>query len=92
MATEGIPAVINRVGSMFTLFFTEKSEVCNFDDVMSCDTKKFAEYFNLCLNNGVYMAPSQFEAAFVSAAHTDEDIHFTIEKNLEALKMIKDRN
>jgi len=85
----GIPGVINRVGSMFTLFFTDSEKVTDFADVMKCDTDRFAEYFNNCLLNGVYLAPSQYEAAFVSSAHTDNDIQITIDKNLEALKMLK---
>lgn len=83
------PAVLNRIGSMFTLFFTEKSEVKSFEDVSACDTKKFAQYFNETLQSGIYIAPSQFEAAFVSAAHSDEDIQITVEKNYEALKKLK---
>jgi len=84
----GVPGVINRVGSMFTLFFTELKEVKTFADVMSCDTNKFADYFNLSLQNGIYIAPSQYEAAFVSGAHSHNDIEYTIEKNLEAIKKL----
>ena len=87
--TTGIPGVINRVGSMFTLFFTESASVNTFADVMTCDTDRFADYFNLCLHSNIYIAPSQYEAAFISAAHTNEDIEYTIEKNLEALKKLK---
>lgn len=83
------PGVVNRVGSMFTLFFTEKEKVTNFSDVMTCDTDKFADYFNLCLQNGIYIAPSQYEATFVSSAHTNEDIQYTIDKNFEALQLMK---
>ncbi len=85
----GVQAVLNRVGSMFTLFFTEKEKVENFDDVMTCNTDIFAEYFNICLNAGIYIAPSQYEAAFVSAAHSENDIELTIEKNFDALKKLK---
>ena len=85
----GVPGVVNRVGSMFTLFFTRKKQVETFTDVMTCDTDLFAEYFNLCLESGIYIAPSQYEAAFISSAHTDEEIEYTIEKNLEALTQLK---
>lgn len=84
----GIPGIINQQGSMFTVFFTEKDEVNAFNDVMTCNLDRFADYFNLNLLNGIYMAPSQFEAVFVSAAHSDEDIHKTIEVSRKALKML----
>ena len=86
------PGVINRVGSMFTLFFTKEVEVNNFADVMKCDTDLFARYFKLGLESGIYTAPSQFEAGFVSIAHTQEDLQATIDKSYEALgKLISDR-
>ncbi len=81
--------VINRVGSMITLFFTEEERVNSFADVMKCDTGMFGEYFRLSLENGIYLAPSQFEAGFVSAAHTDEDIKKTVEASYNALKKLK---
>jgi glutamate-1-semialdehyde 2,1-aminomutase len=75
----GIPIVINRAGSMFTMFFTTQQSVNSFDDVMKCDTERFSNFFKLSLDAGVYLAPSQFEAGFVSTAHTDEDIEKTIQ-------------
>lgn len=84
----GIPGVVNSMGSMFTLFFTGNGSVNSFDDVMTCDTKRFAKYFNLCLNSGIYIAPSQFEAGFISVAHTNDQIDETIDKNLNALKKL----
>ena len=84
-----LSGVINRVGSMLTLFFTEKDSVKSFADVNKCDTKLFACYFKLSLDNGIYFAPSQYEACFVSAAHTKEDIEQTIEGSYKALKKIK---
>ncbi len=80
--------VINRVGSMFTLFFTEEERVNSFADVMKCDTNRFGEYFRLSLGNGIYLAPSQFEAGFVSAAHSKEDIEKTVKASYEALKKL----
>lgn len=84
----GIPGVVNQKGSMFTLFFTEAEEVKSFNDVMKCDTDRFADFFNHCLNSGIYIAPSQFEAAFVSVDHTQEDIDRTIELAFAALKKL----
>jgi glutamate-1-semialdehyde 2,1-aminomutase len=84
----GHKAVINRIGSMMTLFFTELTEVKSFEQVMKSDKDKYARYFHLCLQSGVYLGPSQFEAFFVSAAHTNEDIDRTIALSLEALKQL----
>jgi len=75
----GVPATGNRFGSMFTVFFTELENVtCGSDVSGHCDLAFFGKFFNEMLNEGVYLAPSQYEAAFVSAAHTDEDIDNTI--------------
>lgn len=83
------PAVINRVGSMFTLFFTNNGKVESFDDVKTCDTKQFAKFFDMSLNSGIYLAPSQFEAAFMSIAHTNEDIQKTLDAARKALIEMK---
>jgi glutamate-1-semialdehyde 2,1-aminomutase len=64
---------VNRVGSMFTFFFTD-GPVTDWESAKRSDTARFGKFFRLMLERGIYMAPSQFEAAFVSAAHTDEDI------------------
>lgn len=85
----GFKAKINRIGSMFTLFFTEENEVKSFADVLKCDTKLFGEYFRLSLQNGIYLAPSQFEAGFVSIAHTNQDIEKTVNASYQALKQLK---
>jgi len=68
----------NRVGSMFTLFFTDKP-VRDFDSARTCDTARFNRFFHAMLEQGIYLPPSQFEAAFISAAHTPEDIDRTVE-------------
>lgn len=65
-----------RVGSLLSVFFTD-TEISNYKDVSTCDVNKFADYFNHMLNNGIYVAPSQFESMFVSFAHTDEIIKQT---------------
>lgn len=69
---------VNRCGSLLTAFFTEK-KVTDYNTAKFADTKKYAEYFGCLLENGIYTAPSQFEAMFVSAAHSDEDIQRTCE-------------
>jgi len=63
----GVKGTVNQVGSMFTLFFGDKS-VTDFDSAKGCDTKRFAAYFQSMLRQGIYLAPSQFEAMFISCA------------------------
>lgn len=81
---QNIPAVVNQVGSMFTLFFTDQP-VRNYDDAKRSDTGRFARFFHGMLARGVYLPPSQFEAAFLSAAHSDEDIEKTLGAAREVL-------
>jgi len=78
---------INRAGSMMTLFFTER-EVRYYGDAVSSDTKLFANYFQEMLMRGVYLPPAQFEAFFISTAHTDDDINKTIEIQREVFNKI----
>ncbi len=73
----GVAATVNQVGSMFTLFFTPQ-RVTNWDTAKAADTPRFGRFFRAMLERGVYWPPSQFEAAFVSLAHTDEDFARTI--------------
>jgi len=73
----GYPIYSTRVGSMFCAFFT-KGEVHDWDSAATCDTAAFAKYFRLMLEEGIYLAPSQFETAFVSIAHSQEDLDRTI--------------
>lgn len=75
----GIPMSSNQVGGMFGLFFSDEQNISNFDQVMGCNIDRFKLFFHGMLNEGVYMAPSAFEAGFVSSAHSDEDIEATIE-------------
>ncbi len=84
----GFEGVINRVGSMMTSFFSKGRPIYSYDDAKECDTEMFGRYFHAMLQNGVYVAPSQFEAAFVSAAHTEENIDFTLEMHLKALECL----
>lgn len=73
-----VPFVINYVGGMFGIFFTEQQEITSYAEVMKCDTEKFKIFFHKMLEQGVYLAPSAFEAGFMSLAHTDEDIERTL--------------
>lgn len=73
-----VPLCVQYVGGMFGLFFTEQQEVTNFQQVMQCDAAKFNTFFHLMLEQGVYLAPSAFEAGFMSLAHSDEDIDRTL--------------
>ncbi len=81
----GVTATFTRVGSMFSMFFTDQ-EIISFDSVKTSDTELFKRYFNAMLEEGIYIAPSQFEAGFMSAAHTDDDIDQTIEAQSRALQ------
>ena len=82
----GVSAQFTRVGSMFSMFFTDQP-VTNFESVKTCDTKFFKSYFNGLLEEGIYIAPSQFEAGFMSAIHSDREIEQTIDANLKALEV-----
>ncbi|MDY8025848.1 glutamate-1-semialdehyde 2,1-aminomutase [Paenibacillus polymyxa] len=83
----GIPVTINRVGSMVCPFFTEE-KVINFDTAKTSNQDHFRRYFTEMVNEGVSVAPSQFEGMFVSGVHTVEDIDATIEANYRALKRL----
>jgi len=76
-----------RVGSMSCLFFTNK-EIKDYQSVMTSNTKTYAKYFHNMLKKGIYLAPSQFEASFISLAHSDKDIEKTIKVNYESLKKL----
>jgi len=84
----GIKATFNRVGSMMTMFFTDQP-VNSFKDAKTSDLKRFRAYYAGMLENGIYLAPSQFEAGFVSSAHGDKEIEATIAAAAEVFKKIK---
>jgi len=88
VAKLGITAQFTRVGSMFSMFFTG-TEVVDFHSVKTCDTEFFKRYFNAMLEEGIYIAPSQFEAGFMTTAHTEQDIEKTIQANFKALQKAK---
>ncbi len=83
-----IKATVNRVGSMITLFFTDK-KVVDFETAKSSDLEKYAKFFRLMLEKGVYFAPSQFEASFLSTAHSDNDIDETLNKIEDSFKELQ---
>ncbi len=87
----GLPFTSNRVGSMMTLFFTDR-QVQSWDEAKTCDTGLYGSYFSEMLRRGIYLAPAQFEAAFVSVMHTDEDIARTVDASRESLKAIKNNS
>jgi glutamate-1-semialdehyde 2,1-aminomutase len=75
----GVPLAVQAVGGMFGIFFTREPRVTRFAQVMACDGERFKKFFHGMLAEGVYLAPSAFEAGFVSAAHTDQDIAATLD-------------
>ena len=77
--TFGETVCVNQVGSLMSLFFTGE-KVVDYDTVQTSDTNRYSAYFKAMLKEGIYLAPSQFEAMFVSAAHTDKDIEKTCEQ------------
>ncbi len=82
----GVPVVVNQVGSMFGLFFTSAAAVTSYSDVMACDVQAFTRFFHAMLAEGVYLAPSAFEAGFVSTAHDEAAIAHTLEAAARAFK------
>ena len=83
----GVAMTANRVGSMFTFFFTGK-QVTDWESAATCDTAKFGRFHGALLDGGVWLPPSQFEAAFLSVAHTQSDIDETIAAAKEALDLV----
>ena len=71
--------MVNNVGGMFGIFFTDAETVTCYQDVVKCDVERFKRFFHLMLEEGVYLAPSAFEAGFMSIAHSEEDINNTID-------------
>ncbi|NND61253.1 MAG: glutamate-1-semialdehyde 2,1-aminomutase [Gammaproteobacteria bacterium] len=84
----GIDLAHTCAGGMFGIFFTDRKQVGSFADVMACDSEQFKTFFNAMLARGIYLAPSAFEAGFVSAAHTTEDIDATLEAAAESFRAV----
>ena len=74
-----IPFTSNHVGSMFGFFFTEEEKITNYGQVMACDIERFNRFFHGMLNEGVYLAPASYEAGFMSSAHSEADIQWTLD-------------
>ena len=87
LADAGIPGEVNAIGSLATVFFASEP-VRNYNDAKRSNTKRYARFFREMLDRGIFLAPSQFEAAFVSAAHTSQDIDRTLVAAREALQVI----
>ncbi|MBF0217380.1 MAG: glutamate-1-semialdehyde 2,1-aminomutase [Candidatus Omnitrophica bacterium] len=85
----GVNVTMKRCGSLFTLFFTGKRDVIDYDDASGCDTKAFASFFRGMLSRGVYLAPSQFEANFISLKHSFKDIKRTVQAAEGTIRGIK---
>ena len=78
-ATAGVSVTTNQVGGMFGLFFSDAENVSDFAQSMACNQEQFRRFFHAMLDRGIYLAPSAFEAGFVSAAHSDEDLQQTLD-------------
>ncbi len=87
LAESGVAGTVSAVKSLATLFFAPRA-IRNYDDAKLADTRRYAAFFSAMLDQGVFLAPSQFEAMFVSAAHTDEDIARTISAARASLKKL----
>ncbi len=86
----GVDIIINQLGSLYTIYFTDREKIENLEDVMTTDTSKYIKFFNVMLDEGIIVSPSKFEAHFVSMAHTKEELDRTIEAARKAFKVIKE--
>lgn len=84
----GVPLAINQVGGMFGFFFTAEAAVTNFAQATRCDIEAFKRFFHLMLQKGIYLAPSAYEAGFLSLAHSDADLKQTLEAAAESFKAL----
>ena len=84
-----IPFTTTQVGGMFGLFFTSEHQVTSYQQATACDVPKFNQFFHGMLERGIYLAPSAFEAGFMSTAHSEEDINITIAAAREVFTLIK---
>ena len=90
-AQAGIPLFTRSVGGMFGFFFSDK-EIHSFQESTACDVERFKKFFHLMLHQGVYLAPASFEAGFVSAAHSDQDIEQTILRAADCFNKLASEN
>ena len=84
----GTKAIINRAGSMMTLFFTENDKIENYNDAITCDLNIYAKYFKSMLDEGIYLPPSQFECMFISSVYSAKDIDKIISSNKKSLESL----
>jgi glutamate-1-semialdehyde 2,1-aminomutase len=84
-----VPFTTNRAGSMFGLFFTDAQQVTSFKQATECNVAHFKTFFHAMLNQGIYLAPSAFEAGFMSFAHSDDDIKATLAAAEKAFALLK---
>jgi len=87
-AEASVPMAVSAVGGMFGLFFTDLDRVENFEQAAACDMEAFKRFFHAMLDAGVYLAPSAFEAGFVSSAHGEREIDATITAAKQALEVV----
>jgi glutamate-1-semialdehyde 2,1-aminomutase len=85
----GVPFKTQQAGAMFGLYFTDQEDITSFDSMLKCDVAAFRKFFHGMLKRGVNLAPSAFEAGFISSAHSDEDIAFTIQAAKETFAEMK---
>jgi len=81
---------LNHIGSLMTCFFTDQ-EVVDFDSAMSCDTERYGAHYRNMLSKGIYLAPSQFEVAFISSAHRPEDLKMLAEMTEWSFKKLAEK-
>jgi glutamate-1-semialdehyde 2,1-aminomutase len=81
----GVPMLTHQVGGMLGIFFTEQDQVASFENVQNCDAERFGRFFDTMLEQGIYLAPSAFEASFISIVHSDADIEETLQAAERAL-------
>ncbi len=84
----GVPLLTQQVGGMLGVLLTEQDQVASFEDVQNCDAERFGRFFDAMLEQGIYLAPSAFEASFMSIAHSDADIDETLRAAERALEQL----
>jgi glutamate-1-semialdehyde 2,1-aminomutase len=89
LSSSGIPGIVQRQGSMLTLFFTDKEAILNFDDAASCDHERFGKFFHNMLDRGVALPPSGYESWFISLTHDQEILDQTIQAAQESIEALK---
>jgi glutamate-1-semialdehyde 2,1-aminomutase len=81
-------AIVNRAGSMMTLFFTDQEKIETYNDAVRCNLDQYAKYFKNMLDMGIYLPPSQYECMFISSAYSEDDIKKIIDCNKKSLELL----